>query len=292
MALDDPVTTGTWVWSYRADGQQASVTPPSGYGSATSSTYDAAGRLTGLATANASFTSTYNRAGNRLSETATVTGDPQNGTATFTFDPLGRLASYALPGIRTLGATWQADTDRATLATDGTPVSTTFDAADPPTSTGFANDLDGRLTAIPARGGAPAKSLAYDALGRLVSATVAGVLRTYAYDPLDRLVTVSENGTAVLRFRYVGQTGAVAQLLDGAWVVTRNVGTEWSGEHHSPTGLPGPPAGAGTWPTATGTSWPPSPPTARSARPFASTPGAFPCAGRIPAIHPSASRAA
>jgi RHS repeat-associated protein len=229
VALDDPVTTGTWSWSYRADGQQASVTPPSGYGSATSSTYDAAGRLTGLATANASFTSTYNRAGNRLSETATVTGDPQNGTATFTFDPLGRLASYALPGIRTLGATWQADPNRATLATDGTPVSTTFDAADRPTSTGFANDLDGRLTAIPARGGAPAKSLAYDALGRLTSAIVAGVTRTYAYDPLDRLVTISENGTPVTRLRYVGLTASVAQLLDGAWAVTRNIGTDWTG---------------------------------------------------------------
>ena len=58
-------------------------------------------------------------------------------------------------------------------------MATTFDAADRPTSTGFANDLDGRLTSIPARGGAPAKSLAYDALGRLVSATVAGVTRTY-----------------------------------------------------------------------------------------------------------------
>ena len=164
VALDDPVTTGTWSWSYRADGQQASVTPPSGWGSATASTYDAAGRLTGLATTNATFTSILNRAGNRLSETATVTGDPQNGTATFTFDPLGRLASYALPGVRALGATWQADPNRDTLTTDGTPVTTSFDAADRPTSTGFANDLDGRLTAIPARGGAPAKSLAYDAL--------------------------------------------------------------------------------------------------------------------------------
>ena len=117
---------------------------------------------------------TANRAGHRLTEDAQVTGDPQNGTATFTFDPLGRLASYSLPGIRTLGATWQADPNRASLTTDGTPVATTFDAADRPTSTGFATDLDGRLTAIPARGGAAAKTLAYDALGRLVSATVGG----------------------------------------------------------------------------------------------------------------------
>ena len=167
VALDDPVTTGTWAFAYRADGQPASVTPPNGWGNVTSSSYDAAGSPTGLATTNAAFTYTLNRAGHRLTETATVAGDPQNGTATFTFDPLGRLTGYSLPSIRTLGATWQADPNRTALTTDGTPVSTTFDAADRPTSTGFSTDLDGRLTAVPARGGAPATSLAYDALGRL-----------------------------------------------------------------------------------------------------------------------------
>lgn len=153
----------------------ASVTPPSGWGSVTTDSYDAAGHLTGLATTNAAFTYTLNRAGRRLAEDAQVAGDPQNGTATFTYDRLGRLTDYALPGIRTLAATWQADPNRAPLTTDGVPVSTTFDAADRPTSTGFAQDLDCRLTAIPARGGAAAKSLAYDGPGRLVSATVGGV---------------------------------------------------------------------------------------------------------------------
>ncbi len=229
VALDDPVTTGTWAWSYRADGQPSTVTPPNGWGNVTSSSYDAAGNLTGLATTNAAFTYTANRAGNRLTEDAQVAGDPQNGTATFTFDPLGRLTGYSLPSIRTLGATWQADINRAGLTTDGTPVATTFDAADRPTSTGFATDLDGRLTAIPARGGAAAKSLAYDALGRLVSATVAGVTRTYAYDPLDRLVTVSEGGTPVVRIRYAGQSGSVVQLLDNSWAVTRSIAVDAAG---------------------------------------------------------------
>ena len=179
VALDDPVTTGTWAFAYRADGQAASVAPPGGWGNVTTSSYDAAGSLTGLATTNAAFTYTRNRAGHRLTETATVTGDPQNGTATFTFDPLGRLASYTPPGSAQIPYAWDEVPNRTSAA----GVTTTFDVANRPTSTGFAHDLDGRLTAVPARGGAAAKSLAYDALGRLVSATVGGVTRTYGYDP-------------------------------------------------------------------------------------------------------------
>lgn len=225
VALDDPVTSGTWAWSYRADGQPSTVAPPNGWGNVTTSSYDAAGHLTGLATTNAAFTYTLNRAGHRLTETATVAGDPQNGTATFAFDPLGRLAGYTPPGSSLVPYGW----DEVPNRTSAGGVTTTFDAADRPTSAGFATDLDGRLTAIPARGGAAAKSLAYDALGRLVSATVAGVTRTYAYDPLDRLVTVSEGGSAVVRLRYVGQTASVAQLLDGAWAVTRSTAVDATG---------------------------------------------------------------
>ena len=40
---------------------------------------------------------------------------------------------------------------------------------------------------------------------------------------------MSENGSPVVRFRYVGLTASVAQILDGAWTVTRNIATDWSG---------------------------------------------------------------
>jgi len=57
----------------------------------------------------ADATLAYNRAGNRLTEASTVTGDPSNGPATTGYDPLGRLTAYGLPSLaRSLGAPWQA----------------------------------------------------------------------------------------------------------------------------------------------------------------------------------------
>ena len=56
----------------------------------------------------------------------------------------------------------------------------------------------------------------YDALGRLTqvkSGPSGSVLATYTYDPLDRLRTISESGTTT-RFRYVGLTTAVAQIVE------------------------------------------------------------------------------
>ena len=84
----------------------------------------------------AAHTGTYNRAGNRLTEGSTISGDPGNGTATTAYDPLDRLTAYSLPGIRTIGSTFDAVPNRTSLVTDGTPVTTTFDAANRPTSGG------------------------------------------------------------------------------------------------------------------------------------------------------------
>lgn len=54
--------------------------------------------LTKVTGTRAAYTSTYSRAGNRLTETSTITGDPGNETATTGYDPLDRLTGYALPG--------------------------------------------------------------------------------------------------------------------------------------------------------------------------------------------------
>ena len=73
------------------------------------------------------------------------------------------------------------------VTTGGTPVTTTYDAANRPTSTGFGSDADGRLTARPTAGG---QSFTWDDLGRLTAVKNAAgtvTLATYTYDPLDRL---------------------------------------------------------------------------------------------------------
>jgi hypothetical protein len=91
--------TGTWTCTYRSDGQPSTGAPPAGWGSATALSYDAAGSLTGLATTNATFTHTANRAGHRISETAMVAGDPQNGTATFGAQPALPPRGYVGTGV-------------------------------------------------------------------------------------------------------------------------------------------------------------------------------------------------
>jgi RHS repeat-associated protein len=51
---------------------------------------------------------------------------------------------------------------------------------------------------------------------------------TYTYDPLDRLRTITV-GSATNRFRYVGPSAAVAQIVDGSGTVLSNHATDLSG---------------------------------------------------------------
>ena len=194
----------------------------------TTSTYDALGRLLTRTTTpgpRAAHTGTYNRAGNRLTEGSTISGDPGNGTATTAYDPLDRLTAYSLPGIRTIGSTFDAVPNRTSLVTDGTPVTTTFDAANRPTSGGYAYDADGRMTT---RTGTAGTTLAYDSLGRLAEVRQNPgntLVARYTYDALDRLLVV-ERATDRIRFRYAGTTTAVAQVVDDITnTVIRNVTT-------------------------------------------------------------------
>ncbi|MEI7743007.1 MAG: DUF6531 domain-containing protein, partial [Chloroflexota bacterium] len=201
-SITDPVHASPFTWTYGAAGQVTSAVMPTTPSLTTTSTYDALGRLlTKVTGTRAAYTESYNRAGNRLSETSTITGDPANGTAATTWDPLDRLAGYVLPGIRTLGATFDAVPDRTDLTTDGTPVSTVFDLANRPTSGGYGYDADGRMTT---RAGTAGTTFAYDSLGRLASVRQDPgntPVAAYAYDALDRLLTVTRPSQATLRFR-------------------------------------------------------------------------------------------
>jgi RHS repeat-associated protein len=233
-SVDGPVAAA-FTTTYRADGQpDASVAPN---GNTTDYDYDRLGRETVRATSAAGvdravYGLIYNRAGSVLSESSTISGDPTNGDTTYTYDPLGRLASFTRAATPTAYA-WEAFPNRASVQVGaGTPVTTTYDAANRPVSDSaggtYASDDDGRLTAR------PGQRLGWDNLGRLTSvrpATGSATTATYAYDPLDRLRLVDYGSGVRVRFRYVGLTTSVAQTIDDAsGSVLRHVATGWTGE--------------------------------------------------------------
>jgi RHS repeat-associated protein len=77
----------------------------------------------------------------------------------------------------------------------------------------------------------PGKQLVWDALGRLVQVKdgTGTVIATYTYDALDRLRTATSAG-ATTRFRYVGQTNAVAQdVNDATGAIVWNHATDLAG---------------------------------------------------------------
>jgi RHS repeat-associated protein len=227
-SLTDPIHASPFTWVYGGDGQVASSTAPNG--NSTSFGYDSTGRLLSKTTGpRANYQYSYNRAGQLIAESSTITGDPGNGTATTAFDPVERLASFSLPGITSLAAAWNSVPDRTSLTTDSIPTTQTFDAANRVTSGGYVFDADGRLVARPVGSGG---ALEWDSLGRLdrVRATLGGtILAQYTYDALDRLLTVDRSGTR-LRFRYQGATTSVAQIVnDVSGAVVSNLATDSDG---------------------------------------------------------------
>jgi RHS repeat-associated protein len=234
-SLLDPIHgMAAWASTYRADGQQATLAAPNS--NTTAWSYDASGRPIGSATtgtgpvARASYTYTLNRAGQRLSEVSTITGDPTNGTVSFSSDPLGRLTGYSGTPVTSQAFGWDKVPNRTSKQVGGgAAVTTTYNNANRPTSDSagatYGSDLDGRLT------GRPGQTLVWDALGRLTQVkdpVTSTNISTYTYDPLDRLLTVS-NGAGLTKFRYVGGTTQVAQARDLNNVVLYNVGTSFSG---------------------------------------------------------------
>lgn len=238
VSLSEPVHSGSYTSAYRADGQQASLSTPSSVGLATTYGYDPAGTLTSKSTvrtqgsqSRAEYTWTRNRAGEILSETSTINSDPTNGMTSFAYDAIGRLASFTRAGVPTTYG-WQAVPNRDSVTVgNGSPVTTTYSAADHPTSSSdgssYTHDADGRLTAR------PGQTLVWDSVGRLIevrNSSTNALIAAYNYDALDRLATAGTSSSRV-RFRYAGVTTAVAQTVDDlTGAVTRSVANDASSE--------------------------------------------------------------
>jgi RHS repeat-associated protein len=234
-AVNDPANATDFTWTYRADGQPATAGAPNG--NTTTFAYDKLGRLTSKdaaagGTNRALYDWTHNRAGQILSEAETITGGASNGSVSYAYDPLGRLTGSTFGGTTTAYG-WDKVPNRTSVQVGaGTPATTTYDAANRPTSganptAAYTSDDDGRLTAR------PGYQYTWDDLGRLTAVKNGSgtTLVTYTYDPLDRLRMADYGAGVRVRFRYVGLTANAAQWLDdAAGTVTRSIGNGWSGE--------------------------------------------------------------
>jgi RHS repeat-associated protein len=205
--------------SSRSGGQPDSASAPNG--NTIAYVYDTAGQLSSMVTTNsggtpADYSWTRNRAGQLLSEDSEIDNDPANGTTTYTYDPLARLSDYTRAGSTT-AYDWQAVPNRTSVQVDANdPVTYYFDDAnreyDSSLGTITYND-EGQLT------GYPGQVLDWNDLGQLTTvkdSTTQDPIAAYTYDALDRLLTVDHGSGDVVRFRYVGLSTQVAQVVDDA----------------------------------------------------------------------------
>jgi RHS repeat-associated protein len=235
ISLTDPIHgSSPFTWTYRADGQLATVAAPNG--NSTAFGYDAAGTMTSKNTtgtggvSRAAYSFTYNRAGQILTEASTITNDPSNGTTSYAYDKLGRLASFTRGTTTSYG--WQEVPNRSSVQVGANPVvTTTYSTANRPTTDSaggsYGHDVEGRMTAR------PGQALEWDALGRLTAVRNSSnnaLISAYSYDALDRLLTANRNGVDHLRFRYVGLTTQPAQIVNHADnTVIRSIANDWTG---------------------------------------------------------------
>jgi len=137
----------------------------------------------------ASWTNTYDPAGNRLSETVTLPTDPIAGPATFTYDTAQQLASAAFPTQVLASYGYDAAHNRNTVS--GTPfgfLANNAISTEGPAGVGqiaYLPDADGNQTKD-----ATGRVYKYDSLNRLEQVTDAAgnLLASYVYDARGRLV--------------------------------------------------------------------------------------------------------
>jgi RHS repeat-associated protein len=190
---DEHVTT----YTYWPDDLLKTITAPNG--TLTSYDYDLADRVTSIAITRESvpllsFAYTYDRNGNRLSQTETNGGAPE--LTTYTYDQRDRLVTVTYPSGVSVEYVYDAVSNRTgEIERDplGTIVShkvAVFDAIN-------------RLTSV-TDSVAPANdaTFTYDANGNLRTKTTAAGTETYDYDPRDLMVEARKGTEIVARYAY------------------------------------------------------------------------------------------
>jgi len=209
------VTTesGVTTYAYWPDGLVKSITYPNGAIADTSfaDSYDSAGRLTYLVnhfgTAGvvpsasqliSSFQYSYDRDGNRLTQTEIHpwlnAGQPE--TTTYGYDGLNRLTSVSYYNDATLTYTYDADgnrlTEKGTDPTTRNPVSLNYVYNALNELTSVTNTLDASQDV----------TYTYDGNGNRTTMTVGSSITPYFYNILDQLVKTTETSGGIVTFDY------------------------------------------------------------------------------------------
>jgi RHS repeat-associated protein len=180
-------------YAYFADGSPQSASLPNGVTGAWS--YDDAGRLSSITWAKGTSTLlalTYARDANG---NPTAISDSRRGDSTYTYDELDRLSGETAGGHVTEYG-YDPVGNRLTKTYDGTPTSSTYDAADQLTVAGAASytyDANGARTAR--SGGAGGPTYAYNSDGLLAAQTNGPVTTSYVYDGENCRVATIDDGT-------------------------------------------------------------------------------------------------
>lgn len=205
---------GSATWSYRLDGLLGGRAWP-GVSSTASVTYDAAKRPTTLAVGSiASFSQTYDRRGNTLSEGRSIAGVPgTNGgqTQTFAYDGLDRVLTGTLNGTTT-NYEYSLNGDRRKVGASASTYNRADQLVTGPNGT-FGYDSLGNMTT--SHETATAVTYGYDAADHLTSIGVGSTSTTMSLDALGRMRTRTVQGSPATTYSYLGATKTVARLDDG-----------------------------------------------------------------------------
>ena len=132
------------------------------------------------------------------------TDNVNNVTSTYTYDTAGRLKKAAVSGGNTYDYTYNANGNRLTADAQ----TLTFNKANQITTTGYAYDAAGNLTAHPSVDGA-AGTMTYTAADQLASVTKSGATFTYTYAGSDNTELISQTVPGALTIGYTyGRTTA------------------------------------------------------------------------------------
>ncbi len=194
----------TTTYTYDADSQPTKTTLPATNGSAESTTYDPAGRITAIRDSNgkgalSSFAYTYDADGN---PTNVVTNST---TITYGYDKDGRLTSACYGASCAEGSityAYDADGERTTLVDSAGTMEYSYNEGDeltttegPSGKTSYTYDKDGRRTA------AGTTTYEWNAANELAKLTSSGTSTTYTYDGAgDRLSATSGGQTTTFAY--------------------------------------------------------------------------------------------